>query len=87
MQFFILYYVYILYSSQLDQYYIGSTSDTQSRFNKHLSEHSGFTGKAKDWTIVWTELQETKTAALIREKQIKKWKSRKMIEQLIGSKN
>jgi putative endonuclease len=82
-----MYYVYILYSKDLDRYYIGSTSDTQPRLTKHLSEHSGFTGKAKDWEIVWTELQENKTAALVREKQIKKWKSRKMIMQLIDDKN
>lgn len=50
-----MYYVYILYSKDLDRYYIGSTSDIQPRLTKHLSEHSGFTGKAKDWEIVWTE--------------------------------
>ncbi|MFZ6024448.1 MAG: GIY-YIG nuclease family protein [Bacteroidota bacterium] len=58
-------YVYILYSRQLDRYYIGSTSDIQSRLTKHLSEHSGFTGKAKDWIIVWTELQESKTSSSV----------------------
>jgi putative endonuclease len=50
---------------------------------KHLGNHGGFTGKAKDWICVYSEKLDSKTAALARESAIKKWKSRKMIEALI----
>jgi putative endonuclease len=77
---------YILYSVQLDRYYVGFTcEEVTERLQKHLQNHSGFTGKAKDWTIVHAEEFNTKEEAHARELQIKKWKSRKMIEALIGS--
>ena len=40
---------YILYSNEIDKYYIGSTnSDLKERLKKHLSNHKGFTAKTKD---------------------------------------
>jgi putative endonuclease len=76
---------YILYSKQADRYYIGFTSDDiNERMRKHNTNHKGFTGKFDDWNIMYTELFEDKIAAMSREKEIKSWKSRKMIEKLIG---
>jgi putative endonuclease len=80
-----MYFVYILYSSTRDKYYVGSCEDLYSRLIKHNSNHSGFTGKTGDWAIKWTEECIDKAAALKREKQIKAWKSRKMIEKLINN--
>jgi putative endonuclease len=77
-------FTYILFSSQLDKFYIGSTgSSIESRLQKHLTDHSGFTAKTKDWKIVYSEEYESIEEASKRERQIKKWKSRKMIEQLV----
>jgi putative endonuclease len=82
--FFMPFYVYILHSFSLNRYYIGHTGDDlQERLRKHNSNHKGFTGKIGDWTIVYTKLYPTKTAAYQREREIKAWKSRKKIEQLI----
>jgi len=79
-------FVYILYSSTLDKYYIGETSSPPAeRLKKHLTNHSGFTAKAKDWKIVYTEQHQSETGAKKREAQIKAWKSREMITKLIGS--
>ncbi len=78
------YYVYILFSDRLNRYYIGSTKDIASRIEAHLWNHKGFTSKAKDWQLRYQEVFETKTEALAREKQIKRWKSRKLIEKLIS---
>jgi len=48
--------VYILYSSSLDRYYIGSTTQpVEERLRRHLSDHKGFTAKAKDWCIIYSE--------------------------------
>ena len=85
MTFFIMvyFYCYIIYSMTLDKYYVGYSADIVSRLKKHNEKHKGFTGTANDWELVYHEKFETKRAALIREKQIKKWKSRRKIEYLI----
>ncbi|SER07153.1 putative endonuclease [Pedobacter rhizosphaerae] len=71
-----------MFSASLNKYYIGYTHNLDERFSKHLSAHDGFTAKAKDWKIVYTETFPDKQSAATREKQIKKWKSKKMIELL-----
>ena len=79
---------YILYSNLLDQYYIGHTSESlEERLRKHLSNHSGFTGKTKDWIIIYFEEFETKSLAYRRELEVKKWKSRIRVEKLINLNN
>jgi len=76
--------VYILHSQSLSRFYIGSTEQSpENRLNKHMTNHSGFTAKAKDWVIVYWEELETISEARIRELTIKKWKSKVMIESLI----
>ena len=76
---------YIIFSKNLDKYYIGYTADLQQRLIKHLANHKGFTARANDWSLVYQESYSTKEEAYRREREIKKWKSRKMIEKLIGS--
>ena len=76
--------VYILFSDTVDKFYVGHTSDElEERLRKHLSNHSGFTAKAKDWKIVYHELFPDKSLAYKRELQIKSWKSKVKILQLI----
>ena len=76
---------YILYSKNLDRHYVGYTCELiEERLQKHIINHSGFTGKAKDWGVAYTETFSTKEEAHARERQIKKWKSRKMIKSLIA---
>lgn len=77
------YFVYILYSEYLDKYYVGSTSNVEERLKKHLQNHRGFTGKAKDWKICYQESFKSREEAIVRELKIKGWKSRKMIVNLI----
>jgi putative endonuclease len=56
----------------------------QERLRKHNSDHQGYTGHVGDWKLRYSEVYNEKTEAMKREKQIKKWKSRKLIEKLIG---
>ena len=73
-----MFHCYILYSSDLNRYYIGSCGeDLAGRLDRHLMNHKGFTGRAKDWQIVYTEIFESKAVALHRERQIKKQLPRK----------
>ena len=77
---------YILYSILKDSYYIGFTGDVlEERLRKHNSNHKGFTGHTGDWVIKYVETYPTKQEASKRERQVKKWKSRKLVEKLIGS--
>ena len=67
----------------MDRYYIGHTcEDVHERLRKHLSNHSGFTAKAKDWKIVFMEQFSNKSDAYNREMEIKSWKSKKRIVKL-----
>ena len=74
------YYVYILYSSSIDKYYVGHT------INRRLSEHNRIKGKFTDkgipWKLVYTVEYLDKISAENREKEIKAKKSRKYIESL-----
>ena len=82
------YKVYILFSAILNKYYVGYTGDDlNERLRKHNSNHKGFTGKTGDWKIVYQEYFQLKSDASNREIEIKKWKSRKKIENLIQSNN
>jgi GIY-YIG catalytic domain len=61
---------YILYSKTLNKFYIGFTSgDVAARLTKHLANHNGFTARAKDWTIVYTEQFLLKTEDKLDEFQ------------------
>lgn len=80
------FHVYILYSKKLDRYYVGYTGDELlERLRKHNSNHKGYTGKVSDWELKYSEKYGEKSEAILREKEIKKWKSRKKIEDLIQS--
>ena len=72
-----MHFVYILYSSAKDKYYIGAAEDVNKRLAKHNTNHAGFTGKTGDWMVKWIEEHPDKTNALKREKQIKAWKAEK----------
>ncbi|MES1214947.1 MAG: GIY-YIG nuclease family protein [Bacteroidota bacterium] len=78
--------VYIIYSASLDRFYIGYTGDEiNSRLNKHNANHKGFTGTRADWVLKYTEMYESKSEAMKRERLIKSWKSRQKILQLIST--
>ncbi|CAH0335095.1 hypothetical protein FVB9288_00715 [Flavobacterium sp. CECT 9288] len=79
-----MFHVYILFSRSQDKYYVGHTSMVlEERLRRHLSAHKGFTARAKDWAIVYSELFDQKSLAISREQEIKKWKSKTKIVELI----
>ena len=78
-----MFHLYI-FSPTKNKYYIGHTGDDPvERIRKHNSNHKGFTGGIGDWELKYSEEYVTKSEAVKREKEIKSWKSRKMIEKLI----
>jgi putative endonuclease len=78
-------FVYILHSLSLDKYYIGHTEGSpEERLAKHLTNHSGYTSRAKDWKVVYSCEFETKNAAYAEERRLKALKSKVAIKRLIS---
>ena len=77
---------YVLYSLQLDRYYVGHTTEAiEERLRKHLSMNGHWTSRVRDWKVVLTEVHVDKPSAYAREREVKGWKSRVRLEGLIGS--
>ena len=78
---------YILYSKEIDHFYIGSTSlKPEERLKRHLEEYYGkqkFTAQVKDWEIFYVIECSTIEQAKKVEKHIKRMKSRKYIQNLV----
>lgn len=49
------FYVYILYSDSIDQYYIGHTGYLEKRLFRNVNSGSSATKKANDWKLVYKE--------------------------------
>ena len=75
---------YILYSKKIDRYYIGSTNDLEWRLKRHNMGWGRYTKSGIPWRIVYGEKFGTKSGYLKREKEIKRRKSSKYIEELIN---
>mgnify|MGYP000889111320 CR=1 FL=1 len=71
-----MYWVYILQSETTGRYYCGSTEDVERRVRQHNDPdyHGSKTTKRFDgpWKVVWRESWETRSAAMLRERQVKK---------------
>ena len=78
------FFIYILYSLTKDKFYIGFTSNLEERIIRHNQKSKGFTGNTNDWKMMYSESFATKSEALAREKQIKSWKSRSKIQELLS---
>jgi putative endonuclease len=78
-----MFYCYILHSPKLDKYYIGSTGNLEGRLQRHNTSNTGFTSTEKPWEIKYFETFETKSGAMKREMELKKWKNRVKLEALI----
>ena len=81
-----LFHVYLLFSESKNRYYIGYSSNLEARLIRHNQKSKGFTGNTNDWKVVYTEQYNTKEEAQKRELQIKSWKSRIKIQELISIK-
>ena len=80
------FYVYILQSLKDFSFYVGQCDDLDIRMSKHFDGMSQYTSAKRPLRLVYFETFNTRKEALIREKEIKRMKSRKYIEQLISNK-
>jgi putative endonuclease len=67
--------VYILATRKDGPLYVGVTSALQKRIFEHKSRAvQGFTKRFNIDKLVWFEVHETAEAAIVKEKQLKRWK-------------
>ena len=76
-------YVYIIYSTKVNKYYVGACTNLERRLHEHNIGHSTFTSTGIPWELKYTEHFDTLPNAKKREREIKARKSRIYIEQLI----
>ncbi|MGC4104225.1 GIY-YIG nuclease family protein [Ferruginibacter sp.] len=77
-------FTYIIYSEMLNKYYVGACIDSERRLYEHNIGHSKFTSTGMPWQLKYKEEYATLPEAKKRELAIKRMKSRKYIETLIG---
>ncbi len=80
-----MFYVYILQSLKDGSYYIGQTNNVSNRLERHNSRRQLATRSKIPWELVYTETFSTRSQAVRREREIKNWKSRQAIKELLGS--
>jgi putative endonuclease len=84
-----MYFTYILQSEFTGRYYIGSTDNLDRRVAQH--NDPGYKGSKTTkrfkgpWKLVYAESLQTRAEAMSREREIKSWKSRQAIHDLIIS--
>ncbi len=80
-----MHFVYIIQSEKDLSYYIGETPDVEKRLKFHNQGRQRYTKARIPWKLVYKEEFNNRHEALLREREIKKKKSRKHIEWLIKS--
>lgn len=78
-----MFYIYIIFSNEVNKYYVGQTENIDERVISHNSGISKYTSISNNWELVYSESFETRKEAIHRDIEIKNKKSRKYIEWLI----
>ncbi|GGH08958.1 GIY-YIG nuclease family protein [Pedobacter zeae] len=80
-----MFYLYILYSSSSDKYYVGYTEDAEKRLSEHNNgKRTTYTSKHRPWILKKSlALGEDRGFAMKIEKAVKKTKSRLIIEKIV----
>ena len=79
------YHLYILQSEASGRYYVGQTGRLEARLAEHNSNCSKALKNRGPWKLIYSEAYESRAEAVRRERQIKSWKDRSMIERLVGA--
>ena len=81
-----MWFVYILYSSKLDRYYVGRTENVEVRLRFHNNpiERRKYTARGIPWDLRLSIPCTTLAQSIAMEKRIKLKKSREFIELLVS---
>ena len=77
--------LYILKSETTGRYYVGQSQDLEARIAYHNANYSKSLKNRGPWSLIYEEEYPTRAAAMRRERQIKSWKDRAMIERLVSA--
>ena len=79
-----MFYIYIIYSKNIDAFYVGQTIDLIKRIEEHNSKfyENTYTSKVNDWILYFSMECESKKQSILIESHIKRMKSRKYYESL-----
>ena len=80
-----VYFLYILQSESTGRFYIGQTQDVPERLTYHNANYSKSLKNRGPWKLVYTEPYKTRSEVVLRERQLKSWKDRRMIEKLLSA--
>jgi len=80
-----MFFVYILQSQSTGRFYIGQTKNLQERVAYHNANYSRALKNRGPWKLVYQEEYDTRSEAVRRERQIKSWKDRSLIERLVSA--
>jgi putative endonuclease len=81
-----VYYVYILYNTDHDKFYIGQTYSLTKRIAEHKAGKSSYTSRYGKWLFVYYEKLSTRAEAMRREKYFKSLKSKEYLKKFIKEK-
>jgi putative endonuclease len=79
-----MYFVYILQSIRDNSYYIGCTGNIEDRLCEHNFGRTGYSKKKRPWKLIYKEEYKTEKEAINRERYLKRLKSKKYLENLLG---
>jgi putative endonuclease len=76
--------VYILYSISWGKSYVGYTNNVVRRLQEHnITESKGFTLRYRPWTLIHTEVFDTKAEAMQKEKFYKSGVGRNEVKVIV----
>jgi putative endonuclease len=83
-----MYYTYAIKSQSTNKIYIGQTNDLSIRLKRHnqeiKSKSTSYTKKNQGpWEIIYSEEFQDRKSAKIREKELKSYRGREFIKNLI----
>ena len=79
------FYAYVIRSQTTGRYYVGHTENLQKRIFEHNHNRTTSIKHRGSWELYYSEVFETRSEASARERQIKRMKSRRYIEALVGA--
>ena len=82
-----MYYTYVLYSRDFDKIYVGFSSELTNRLLAHNDHrNTGWSSRYQPWELLYSEEHPVKCEAMKREKQLKTFRGREFIREMIRAK-
>ncbi|MFC4393873.1 MULTISPECIES: GIY-YIG nuclease family protein [Flavobacterium] len=77
-----MFFVYILYSTTKEKFYIGQTNDIEDRLRRHNSGQSLSTKNGIPWKIIYTIQLDSRSEAVTLESKIKKRGAKRYLQDI-----